>query len=252
MTDPAPCCAGFYETDLVRFLLGESFHPGGSALTRRLGALAALHRGAHVLDLGSGRGGTGAALTRDFGCRVVSLDYSHAHAKAAKGVAGDARKLPFASATFDALICECALCTFGDVDAALREMWRVLRPGGRVGISDMVLRSAVPEELQGLFGQVLCIAGARSEQGYVDALTGAGFTSVRVHDVSQALLDMVDGIAKRLRLARELGELGDVSMPVEFGDPDRVLDAAREFVDSDGLGYGIFVGRRPRGSAVPA
>ena len=233
----AACCAGLYELDITRFLLGDSFHPGGVELTRKLGGLVLLHRGAQVLDVASGRGTTAAELTRHFGCRVVSFDYSPVGAD----VRGDAGALPFAAGTFDALVCECALCTFADMRLSAREMVRVLRPGGRLGISDMVLNEAVPEPLQGFFGRVLCIAGARSSDGYMELLAGARLQSVRHYDVSHTLLEMITTIEKRLGRAESLFEF-----PEELEDPGPVLTAAKEFVKSGGVGYGLFVGRKAR------
>lgn len=237
MADPATsCCAGLYELDITRFLLGDSFHPGGVALTRKLGGLILLHRKSHVLDIASGRGATAAELTRHFGCRVVGLDYS-----ATGDVRGDASSLPFAQGSFDALVCECALCTFPDMEASARDMLRVLRPGGRVGISDMVLNDAVPEPLSGLFGRVLCIGGARNRDGYVEVLEGAGFQAVRHVDVSHTLSEMIAGIETRLGAAETL-----LDLPKELGDPAPVLCAAKEFVGSGGVGYGLFLARKPR------
>jgi hypothetical protein len=70
----------------------------------------------------------------------------------------------------------------------LAEMRRVLVPRGRIAISDIVLAAPVPPELGNLLGRVLCIAGARSADGYVDALTAGGFDHVRKRDVSHVLL----------------------------------------------------------------
>ncbi len=105
----------------------------------------------------------------------------------------------------------------------------------------MVLNDAVPEPLQGLFGRVLCIAGARSCDRYMELLASAGFENVRHYDVSHTLLEMITTIEKRLRGAESLFEL-----PEELEDPGPVLKTAKEFVESGGVGYGLFVGRKAR------
>src|SRR6516162_5356321 len=69
------CCATLYQSDLVRFLLGDSFHPGGEALTMRLGELLQLGPEHSVLDVASGQGTSAILLAQRFGCRVQGVDY---------------------------------------------------------------------------------------------------------------------------------------------------------------------------------
>ena len=249
------CCAGLYELEITGLLLGPSFHPGGVELTRRLGATALLHRGSRVLDVASGRGRSLSVWAEHFGSRGVGLDYSAQNLRAAREQAptdrlhwarGEAGSLPFASDAFDAVLCECALCTFPDMDAAATEMLRVLRPGGRVGISDMVLEAPVPEALQGLFGHVLCIAGARSSRGYLEVLETAGFEAARYEDHSSALLQMVTDIEGRLTTARTLAQAGELDLPTGLRDAGELLVAAHDFVRSGDVGYALFSARKPR------
>ena len=136
------CCARLYESDLAQMLLGESFHPGGLQLTERLGILLGLDAGSRLLDVASGKGTSAIFLAERFGCRVDGIDYSAQNveqataAAAAKGLTSqvrfqqaDAERLPADDGGFDAVICECAFCTFPDKRAATREFARVLRPG---------------------------------------------------------------------------------------------------------------------------
>src|SRR5262249_24512830 len=69
------CCATLYQSDLVGRLLGDSFHPGGEALTIRLGELLQLGPDSSVLDVASGQGTSAILLARRFGCRVLGIDY---------------------------------------------------------------------------------------------------------------------------------------------------------------------------------
>ena len=125
------CCAALYESEWTRLLLGESFHPGGLELTARLGTLLELDTHSRVVDVASGRGDSAIFLARQFGCEVVGIDYSAQNVAVAQlaaeraGVSGrvrfeqaDAEALPFEDETFDALLCECAYCTFPAKDAA--------------------------------------------------------------------------------------------------------------------------------------
>ena len=136
MTEPAEstelksCCAAIYQSDFARMLLGDSFHPGGQRLTARLGEHLGLGPGVRVLDVASGKGESAIFLAQRFGCQVVGVDFgpqnvleanSLAQAQAANLVSfveGDAEHLDFPDASFDAVICECAYCTFPDKRAA--------------------------------------------------------------------------------------------------------------------------------------
>src|SRR5208282_72055 len=121
------CCAAIYESDAARLLLGESFHPGGTRLTERLGQIVNLTPQARVLDVAAGKGTSATFLASRFGCEVVGIDFSRKNVEEAARTAedmglrervsfqwADAERLPFADATFDAVICECAFCTFPD------------------------------------------------------------------------------------------------------------------------------------------
>lgn len=78
------CCAAVYGSDWARLLLGDSFHPGGMALTTRLGELVGLGPDDRVLDVAAGRGTSAIHLARRFGCAVVGVDLSAASVAAAR------------------------------------------------------------------------------------------------------------------------------------------------------------------------
>ncbi len=151
------CCASLYESDFARLLLGDSFHPGGLPLTRRLGEKLGLRAGQHVLDVAGGKGDSAIFLAQTFGCHVVGIDFSNENTKESLARAreagveeivsferGDAERIAFPDASFEALICECAFCTFPDKRAAAEEFARVLKPGGRVGLTDLTRTAAFP------------------------------------------------------------------------------------------------------------
>jgi ubiquinone/menaquinone biosynthesis C-methylase UbiE len=163
------CCATFYGSDFARMLLGDSFHPGGTRLTERLGQLLALTSQSHVFDVASGRGTSAFHLAESFGCKVIGVDLSEenvglATAEAAeRGLAGqvsfqlgDAERLPFEDDSFDAILCECAFCTFPSKPVAAHEFYRVLKPGGQLGLSDLTrIETAIPG-LEGLLSWIAC------------------------------------------------------------------------------------------------
>ena len=159
---------------------------------------------------------------------------------------GDAEDLPFDGNSFDVVICECSLCIFPNLAVALDEMRRVLRPGGHLGISDVVVNAAIPESLQDLFGRVFCIGGALSIDGYRDALAMAGFSSVRSRDASTALNDMIERIERRAGAAKEFLNAQDIELQPGWQLPRSSIIAARDFVKTGGVGYALISGRKPR------
>ncbi len=89
------CCARLYESDYARLLLGDSFHPGGMALTERLGSMLALGPGKRVLDVAAGVGTSAIHLARTFGCDVIGVDYGAENVKAAAAQADAGDRVRF-------------------------------------------------------------------------------------------------------------------------------------------------------------
>jgi arsenite methyltransferase len=97
-------------------------------------------------------------------------------------------KLPLADNTVDCLISNCVINLAPDKSAVFHEMHRVLKPGGRVAVSDIALKQPLPDELsQDIMAYVGCIAGAILIPDYVRLLHEAGFTSVQVIDTQKDL-----------------------------------------------------------------
>jgi len=268
------CCAEVYASDWVRLLLGDSLHPGGLALTERLGELLGLGPESRVLDLAAGRGASALHLARAFGCHVVGVDYSAQNVALAQEVAaseglsrlvqfveGDAERLTaFGSDEFDAVMCECANCTFPDKPAAMREIARVLRPGGRFGLSDLTRSGPLPTELEGLLAWVACIADALPVDGYVGDCQAAGLRVDHVEPHDQALAELARQIRGRLIGADLLAKLDLLELPgVEFNDARGLARHAAEAIQAGTLGYSLIVATkvgddqspqvRPEGSA---
>jgi arsenite methyltransferase len=167
--------------------------------------VAALHPGEVVLDLGSGGGidvllsarrvgPTGWAYGLDMTPEMLDLARRNAAEAGVDNVTfveGRIEDIPLADATVDVIISNCVINLSVDKPAVMREMARVLRPGGRLGISDVVAADHLTAEERAARGShVGCIAGALSFQEYRDALTAVGFAAVEVvptHAVAEDL-----------------------------------------------------------------
>lgn len=210
------CCAAAYGVDLVGMFLGDSYHPGGLELTRRLADLVALEPGQRVLDVAAGIGTSALlfAAERDVGVVGVDLGASQVAKATARAAAaglgsrarfelGDAERLAFDDGSFDAVVCECAFCTFPDKTTAAAELARVLRPGGRLGISDVWLDPAsLDPELAGLAGRIACIADARPIDEVRALLEDAGLRVDQVERHDDAMIATIERVATRLRALR--------------------------------------------------
>ena len=252
------CCAAVYATGAARLLLGSSFHPGGAQLTERLGQMLNLKRCTRVLDVAAGTGTSAILLAERIGCEVVGVDYSRESVAAAnteaaaKGLSdkatfqwGDAEKLPFPDASFDAVICECAFCTFPDKQGAAREFNRVLAAGGRVGLSDLTRQGTLPPALEGLLSWVACIAAAQPLSDYAALLSAAAFTTIVVEKHDRALAEFVNQILTRILAAEVMTRLQKLVFPGFAFDAAKtmakhVLEAIRE----GKLGYAIVVAEK--------
>ncbi len=260
-TDPASaetlkqCCAKLYESDLVKLLLGDSFHPGGLRLTERLGSFLHLTPESRILDVASGKGATALFVGERFGCHVVGIDYSTENVAEAnefaetKGLAsrvrfehGDAERLLFPDASFDAVLCECAFCTFPNKTDAAGEFARVLRPGGRVGLSDLTRGPAPPKELNSLLAWIACIADAQPVENYADYLRSAGFELEKVELHDEALTEMVQQIGMKLLSAEVLVGLKKLILPgVDFTSAKQLAKSALTAIQKGKLGYAVLI-----------
>lgn len=169
-------------------------------------ALAALNPGEVVLDLGSGGGIDVLLSARKVGTTgfVYGLDVTDEMLalaeknKAAAGVTnvqflkGHIEEIPLPDASVDVIISNCVINLSVDKDAVLKEAFRVLKPGGRFAVSDVVTRGEIPAEVrQNMLLWVGCIAGALSDDDYVAKLARAGFDDItieptRVYDIEDA------------------------------------------------------------------
>jgi len=158
-------------------------------------ALARLNPGEVVLDLGSGGGidvllsakrvgPTGKAYGLDMTDEMLALANEN---KRRAGVAnveflkGEIENIPLPGNSVDVIISNCVINLSADKDRVLREAFRVLKPGGRFAVSDVVTRGdMLPEIRQSVLAWVGCVAGALEENDYRNKLAGAGFEQIEI------------------------------------------------------------------------
>lgn len=168
-------------------------------------AVADLGEGETVLDLGSGGGidvllsanrvgPSGTAYGLDMTDEMLDLARRNAAEAGATNVEflkGDIEDIPLPDATVDVVISNCVINLSVDKSAVFAEMFRVLRPGGRIGITDIVAHDDLAvDERRERGSYVGCIAGALSEAEYREGLTRAGFTAIevaRTHEVADRM-----------------------------------------------------------------
>lgn len=169
-------------------------------------ALAQLNPGETVLDLGSGGGidvllsarrvgPAGKAYGLDMTDEMLALareNQRKAGVESVEFLKGEIEQIPLPDNSVDVVISNCVINLSGDKDRVLREAFRVLKPGGRFAVSDVVTRGQVPDDVrQNMLLWVGCIAGALEDDQYVAKLARAGFENIdveptRVYDVEDA------------------------------------------------------------------
>lgn len=172
----------------------------GEALKASLGcgnptALAALNPGETVLDLGSGGGidvllsarrvgPTGKAYGLDMTDEMLALardNQKKAGVENVEFLKGEIEHIPLPDNSVDIIISNCVINLSADKDQVFREAFRVLKPGGRLAVSDVVTRGAMPSEVrEKVLLWVGCIAGALEENEYRSKLDSAGFESISI------------------------------------------------------------------------
>jgi arsenite methyltransferase len=188
-------------------------------------ALAELHPGEVVLDLGSGGGidvllsakrvgPTGKAYGLDMTDEMLALARANAAAAGAGNVEflqGDIERIPLPDASVDVIISNCVINLAADKRQVLREAFRVLKPGGRFAVSDVVVRGAIPPVLRrSMELWVGCVAGALEEGEFKALLEEVGFEEAEIEPTRIYHFDdaraFLDGTGEELEvLAREVG-----------------------------------------------
>ena len=188
-------------------------------------ALTELKEGEVVLDLGSGGGidvllsahrvgPTGKAYGLDMTDEMLALARANAVKAGATNVEflkGDIESIPLPDASVDVIISNCVINLAADKSKVLAEAFRVLKPGGRFAVSDVVIRGSVPQAVRDSMQMwVGCVAGALSEDDFLAALRAVGFAEAsieptRIYEFEDAKTFLADAGLDAEVLAREVG-----------------------------------------------
>ncbi|HXJ94920.1 MAG TPA: arsenite methyltransferase [Terriglobia bacterium] len=202
------CCGsksatGIAQTDPITgalYNLSETSELPGEAVLASLGcgnptALAKLNPGETVLDLGSGGGidvllsakrvgPTGKAYGLDMTDEMLALARENQRKAGLDNVEflkGEIEHIPLPDNCVDVIISNCVINLSADKSQVLREAFRVLKPGGRLAVSDVVTRGEIALEIRkSVLLWAGCVAGALAEEEYRDKLTAAGFTQIEI------------------------------------------------------------------------
>jgi arsenite methyltransferase len=207
------CCGGGKETDVISKSIGYTDQdlkavPEGANLGLGCGnplALASLREGETVLDLGSGAGFDCFLAARQVGKtgKVIGVDMTPEMLDKARGNAekgdfknvefrlGEIENLPVADNQVDIVISNCVINLSPTKERVFREAFRVLKPGGRLMVSDIVLTKDIPEKIKNsIVAYTACVAGAVRKEKYLDSIRSAGFHGVNVLEETNYPIDI--------------------------------------------------------------
>ena len=179
-------------------------HPGGRAATEALLDRAGVGPDSRLVDVGCGSGDA-LELARQRGADAVGIDRDPAGGRTLRG---DMGHLPLRTRSANVVLSECVLCLSDSLPRALAETHRVLRPGGRLALSDVVVEGDLPD-LPDTVAEAFCLTGTRDRTALLDAIGDAGFTVDGTRDHRADLLTMRDEMAQQVDYEGLLGLLGE-------------------------------------------
>ena len=213
-------------------------------------------KGKRILDVGCGNGNTILRIAKEVGPdgKAVGIDFSsEGIAKARKNAielgldkvtefrVADAEKLPFEDNYFDAVISECVVCLAPNKQKVLDEKTRVLKPGGKIVMHDVISKARMPKVVQTdpkLYCG--CIGGAVSQNGYVEMLEKAGLTEIKTVDYSEE--PAIHGYPISVKRALD----SQILLAATNIDDEKGFQEVVNFVRNGGVGYALFTAKKPR------
>jgi SAM-dependent methyltransferase len=240
----ASCCGGSPSVETISIGIGYSAEdlksvPEGANLGLGCGnpvALASLREGEVVIDLGSGAGFDCFLAAKAVGekGRVIGVDMTPEMLDQAKNNArkggygnvefrlGEIENLPVADNTGDIIISNCVINLSPDKERVFRETFRVLKPGGRLMVSDIVLLNPLPEAVKAsLEAYIGCIAGASMKDDYLKSIGKAGFRDIQIVDESSfSVKDFINHPTVPMPGLESVEEISVVSIKVYARKPE--------------------------------
>ena len=202
-TNQASCCgSGCCSTEVYHIMADDYTQLEGYNPDADLGLgcglptqFAQIKRGDVVIDLGSGAGNDAFIARHETGesGKVIGIDFTPAMIERARKNAeargfnnvefrqGDIEKMPVSANTADVIVSNCVLNLVPNKEGVLKEVYRVLKPGGHFSISDIVLEGELPNEIKEAAEMYAgCVAGAIQKQGYLELIEAAGFKNITI------------------------------------------------------------------------
>lgn len=245
--------------------IGYARHIGGKTATDRLIKKANIKKGSKVLDVGCGLGKTACRLASELGCKVTGIDImpkmvEQAKAKAKKAgvtdkvtfMEGDARKLPFADASFDTVLVESVTIFVEDVAKAIGEYNRVLKPGGALCDNEVCITRKSSEELKNDIKDLEAIFTAFSSKTDRGILTYEDWRDIYKGQFRKVEADHFIADPKEETMAKKEDGFGAILSMAKvaylyYTNPEAkaIIDTTRSMYKYVGhFGYGLFVCRK--------
>ncbi|MCE7737207.1 MAG: methyltransferase domain-containing protein [Candidatus Heimdallarchaeota archaeon] len=244
------CCTNFYESDIVKFLLGESFHPGGKEITLMLARTLNLKPGNTIIDIACGLSTSLMQIIPKFHVFGVGIDLSYKNLSIAisrvktKGldynlslIQADSHYLPFRTLTAASIMSECSFCIFLNKTKASNEIYRVLKVNGTYSFADVTKIKEWPSDLSEMFYRIACISEAQTIEKYSEILEQAEFSQIEIIDREDVIYDLHKSLKKKLLLFNIAWGINKiVKNPLKLSKTDfkklnKTIDLIKEFVE---------------------
>jgi arsenite methyltransferase len=257
--DASELITGLHDSCIFDQLMGDILRPGDMALTARLAEIAGIERNHSVLDIGCGKGMTTTFLASKYDVHIVGIDLSNEmvsfcrsktgeedSAKRLSFLVGEGESLPFRDSAFDIVITESAFSLLPDKELAARDIQRVLKSGGRLIMSDFILRGTVDKELQMKINFPCCMSGALQLEEYIQLFESIGFKSHYIEDRSEELKKVGYQFYMYLSSTENLTDLRPAGPCRKKGNDNSVIsfELLQEFFQLSKPGYTLMVMRK--------